>query len=103
VDLEKQELWKKRMEHYQASGLSGTEWCKQQGIPEGQFWYWRRRWKDSLTKKEEASTWAPLVVADPTPHESTLMVRIGTLEIEIKPGYNATLLQDVVRTLMSIC
>jgi hypothetical protein len=98
MDEEKQELWKKRMEQFEASGLSGTRWCEEQGIPKGQFWYWKKRWRKSLTKEEE-STWVPLVAAD----TDSLTVRIGTAEIEVQSGYNATLLQSVVRTLMSIC
>jgi hypothetical protein len=32
-----------------------------------------------------------------------LTVRIGSAEIEVRPGYDAQLLQEVVRTLMALC
>jgi hypothetical protein len=105
VDQKKQELWKKRIEDYQSSGLSGVRWCAEQGISEHQFWYWKKKWKKSPThtKEEVAPTWVPVMVEDPTPPKPTLTVRVGTVEIEVKPDYDATLLQDVVRTLMSLC
>jgi hypothetical protein len=102
MDAEKEELWRKRMEHFEASGLSGTRWCEEQGISKGQFWYWKKRWEKSLVKEEE-STWVPLVVADTNSDKTALTIRIGTAEIEVQSGYNATLLQSVVRTLMAIC
>jgi hypothetical protein len=97
-------VWKERMEDYEASGLSGKRWCEEQGISEGKFWYWKRRWKEYLAKEEGVSTtWAPLVVADAALPKTVLTVRIGAAEIEVQSDYDATLLQNVVRTLMSIC
>jgi hypothetical protein len=103
MDPEKQELWKERMEHYEASGLSGKRWCEEQRVSEGQFWYWKKKWKESLKEEGVSTNWAALVVADAALQKTGLTVRIGTAEIEVQPGYDATLLQNVVRTLMSIC
>ena len=36
------EDWKKRIEQHRRSGLSAAAWCKQHGIRENQFHYWRR-------------------------------------------------------------
>lgn len=104
MDHEKQKLWEKRMKEWEASGLGGKSWCKQQGISECQFWYWKKRLGNSGSEKEkEIKKWAPLVIEDAPKNESTLTVRMGNVEIEVKPGYNAPLLQDVVRTLLSVC
>jgi hypothetical protein len=100
----KRELWEKRIGDYEASGLSGKRWCKEQGISEAQFWYWKKRLKESFARREGgvSTTWAPLVVADSVSQKTALTVRIGAAEIEVKPGYDERLLQNVIQTLMSI-
>jgi hypothetical protein len=103
MDAEKQELWKKRMENYEASGLSGKKWCEEEGVSEGQFWYWKKKWKDSQKEEGVSTSWAPLVVADAALQKPGLTVRIGVAEIEVQSDYHEILLQNVVRTLMSIC
>jgi hypothetical protein len=104
-DQEKQKVWEKRMKEYEESGLSGRKWCEQQGVSQGQFWYWKKRLGNNESKKTAVvvENWVPLVVEDSPKSETVLTVRIGTVEIEIKSGYDAPLLQDVVRTLIPLC
>jgi hypothetical protein len=103
VDLEKQKLWKQRIAEYEASGWSGTRWCKEQGIAEHQFWYWKKKFqKATAAKKEAASTWVAVAHEDTTP--SSFTIRVGSVEVEGKAGYDEKLLQNVVRTLvLSVC
>ena len=39
----RQTLWQQRLEHWQQSRLSTAEWCRQQQLPEHQFFYWKRK------------------------------------------------------------
>ena len=103
MDPEKQQLWKKRIKNYEESGLSGRKWCEQQGVLPSKFCYWKRKLGNQRKKTAVTENWASLVVEDSPKNETILTIRIGTIEIEVKPGYDALLLQDVVRTLMSLC
>jgi hypothetical protein len=101
VDLEKQKLWKQRIEAYEASGWSGSRWCKERGIPEHQLSYWKKKFGTKPTTTEETATWIPVTLDEPdTP---SLKIRVGTVEIEVKTGYDEKLLQQVVRTLVTVC
>ncbi len=37
------EEWRERFEQHRRSGLNIAAWCKEQGIRENQYHYWRRR------------------------------------------------------------
>lgn len=39
----RQALWQRRLENWQQSPLSTAEWCRQQQLPEHQFFYWKRK------------------------------------------------------------
>lgn len=36
-------MWQQRLDNWQHSGLSSAEWCRQQQLPEHQFFYWKRK------------------------------------------------------------
>jgi hypothetical protein len=100
VDVEKQAQWKKRIAAYETSGQSGASWCKEQGVSECQFWYWKKKFQKKAAFPEE-TTWVPVVLEEKS--ASPLMIRIGQAEVEVKAGYDEKLLQQVVRTLVSLC
>jgi len=39
IDHELHATWRARLEEQQASGLSAAAWCREQGIPDHQFYY----------------------------------------------------------------
>ena len=47
----KQVLWRERLLAWQQSGLSTAQWCRQQQLPEHQFFYWKRKLKSGTTHK----------------------------------------------------
>ena len=100
VDIEKQKQWKKRIADYEASGQSGVSWCKEHGVSECQFWYWKKKFQKETAATEEA-TWVPVVLGEEA--SSSLTIRVGTVEVEVKAGYEEKLLQQVIRTLVSLC
>jgi hypothetical protein len=107
MDPEKKKLWEKRFEEYKASGLSGKRWCREQGKEQGfseyQFWYWKKRLEKNIEEEESTSTWVPVMMEDPVQQTTTITIRIGTLEVDVKSGYDPKLLQDVIRMLTSLC
>lgn len=81
---------------FRASGLSGREWCEQNGLNRRQLRYWSEKCK---VADAEASgpTW--VAVALPPANEPPLTIRVGAVEITVEPGFSPAFLQSVVRTL----
>jgi hypothetical protein len=107
MDKEKQQLWTNRLQDLQNSGLRGTEWCRKNGIPEHQLWYWKKKLTQTIAEKqpanENSANWIALDITQDEPnHKNTITIRLGAVKIEVGPGYNANLLQDVVCTLVNL-
>jgi len=54
--IEKRKFWGEQIHLWQESGLSQSEYCKRHGIRTSQWFYWRRRCRDT----EESFTLVPL-------------------------------------------
>ena len=46
---EKREFWEEQIRFWQESGLNQSEYCKRNGIRTNQWFYWRKRCRDSET------------------------------------------------------
>jgi hypothetical protein len=44
---EKRAYWEEQIQFWQESGLSQREYCKRHGIRQSQWFYWKRRCRDS--------------------------------------------------------
>ncbi|WAH35667.1 IS66 family insertion sequence element accessory protein TnpA [Alicyclobacillus dauci] len=99
---ELRETWRERVAAFRDSGLSGAAWCAEQGIKEHQLWYWVSRFREKSPKPSVSTDFLPVQV-----HESIanlpLLVRVGSVAIEVHPGYDAQLLRDLVETLTGSC
>ena len=96
----KQELeakWRERFDSFARDGKSVREWCAAHEIPPHQFHYWRRRLKDSDAPKRSGD-WLALDVL-PFDGRDGIVVRVGHAEIDIRLGFDASLLRAVVRAL----
>lgn len=90
--------WEPRIQEFRASGLSGPQWCAQTGFTIGQLRYWTQKVR-AAAPETSGATW--IAMAPPESPSSGLIVRMGTLEILVEPGFNPAFLQSVVRTLAS--
>lgn len=41
--------WASRFADHKASGLSVTEWCKENNLPQYKYFYWKRQLKEEVT------------------------------------------------------
>ncbi|WP_028986827.1 IS66 family insertion sequence element accessory protein TnpA [Thermicanus aegyptius] len=104
---ERRPIWETRVEAYRASGASGqraSEWCAAHQVTPRQLSYWMKK----LKKVDEISIrfqWVSLHVDHAMKEEgrASLLVQVGSVAIEVGPGYNPSLLADVVRTLKTLC
>src|SRR5690606_10254815 len=87
---------------FRASGMSVRSWCAEQGIKEHQLRYWLRRLDSDDT---QGPRWIPVTLNGAGPWEEArgLVIRIGRATIEVGPGFDRTLLADVVRVLTHCC
>jgi transposase-like protein len=104
TQAERRQLWKARVDAYKASGQSSAEWCEVHQINRRQLWYWLRKFKDTTQHPAPSPQWVSVEVAtEPPTTESSLRVNVGSASIEVKPGFNRSLLSDVIRTLQDLC
>jgi len=105
--------WQDRFNEFTSSGLSVHCWCARQGVPEHRFYYWRRKFSKCLSSNPPAAPisapleWLPVEIDEQqSPASSSLSsaitVRIGDLNIDVAPGFDAAHLRAVVTTLRGI-
>jgi transposase-like protein len=97
--------WRQRVADFRASGLSGAAWCAAHQLKEHQLWYWVRRFADETSSQTHVSPvrFLPVEVRESTsPSQHPLIVRVGQAAIEVHPGFDPSLLRDVVRSLSGV-
>ncbi len=96
---ERNEQWQERIRAYRDSGQTMQAWCAAQEISLYQLKYWLRKLSPGK-RKAPATTWVTVApTPHPSPEASSLVVRIGNVSIDIRPGFDAALLTQVVRVL----
>lgn len=103
---QRQQEWIARIADYKASGLTMAAWCEARQHSVHQLKYWLRKLnpRKVSTLSTTSSSWLP-VSFEPSGHEPDLpiLVRIGRVGIEVRPGFNSELLRQVVQSLDSSC
>lgn len=85
------------------NGQTGATWCATNQIKENQLLYWLDKFSSKDSSKKSSSTFIPAVIHDSinsTHHtDYPLVIWVGQATIELKQGFGAELLQDVVHAL----
>jgi hypothetical protein len=102
---EQQIQWTDRINEFKASGQNQTEWCKTKKINLRTFNYWFVKSNKTVSQTSKTSNWISLKDVKPneTPIASMLTVKIGHVIVEVKPGFDAKLLLNIVEALSSKC
>lgn len=96
-------LWLPRVEAFKASGLTQIEFCRTNDYSKTKFNYWFRKTENNkIISQSDELKWVSVKVTEQVINES-LVIRIGSASIEVKPGFNKNFLVDVVETLSKIC
>jgi hypothetical protein len=93
--------WRDRLEDFAQSEMTVQQWCDFNALPVHQYYYWRRRLDTSKTDTHDNPTWMALAVV-PTPALQTaaaITLRIAGAQIDVTPGFDASLLRAVVGAL----
>jgi hypothetical protein len=100
------QYWHKHVEAFRVSGLTREVYSRESGIRTYQLDYWRRKF--TRLKKTQAAVptkqWVPLVITNQMPeNNSHIDLWIGSVRMEIKPGFDPKLLNEILRAVDSRC
>lgn len=98
--LERQ--WRRRLEEWQRSGLTGRAFCQQHGLSEPSFYGWRReiaRRDGERAAAERQPAFVPVRVVAAEPIE--VLVRGGRV-VRVGPGFDAAQLRAVIQALEAL-
>ena len=98
------QTWEARVADFRTSGQSGAAWCTAKGLKPHQLSYWLHKFPphESLPAASPHTDWVSFEW-EHAPSETTtpLFIRVVQAVIEVMPGFNPTLLTEVVRVLIS--
>lgn len=101
------ELWISRVNDYRASGERVAQWCERHQVTEHQLYYWMRKLKDADGQKPASASgpkWVSLSLEALTSEETVpIRVLVGTIAVEVRTGFDPSVLTSVVRTLKALC
>lgn len=99
-------IWRSRINDYRTSNEGAATWCERHQVTPRQLWYWMRKLRklDEQTPAAGHPQWVSLHVNDLVSDSvAPVAVRIGAATIEVRSGFDPSLLAAVVRTLKTLC
>jgi tRNA(Met) C34 N-acetyltransferase TmcA len=95
--------WERRISIFKQSGQTQTKWCATNDINIHQLKYWLKRIEDPSSTQKPSTKWVSVVVEEqPKEIDDILQIKIGHVTIDVKQGFNPSLLADVVKTLKTV-
>jgi transposase len=98
-DKRKEQLWRRWIRKWRASGLTVRAYCEECGLSEASFYAWRRELE---RRRAEAARFVPVhVVADePQVAEGAIeLVLAGKRSLRVAPGFDAATLRRLLAVL----
>jgi hypothetical protein len=99
--------WTQLLQDHRESGMTAKDWCLTQGIPRTQYFYWKRKLRDSAAQMLTAmsgpslptpSGWAVAETVMPEPR-SAIRIEVGGCTITATAETDEALLLRVCRIL----
>ena len=101
---QKRSYWKQHIDSWQQTGLTQVEYCRQHNLKHHQLVYWKKR----FLKTETNVSFVPLKLEDlleipARQDQSSLTLVINNqLKIEIRAGFDAQLLRQLIFALRGV-
>ena len=98
---QKRTYWRQHIEHWQQTGLTQTEYCRQHNLKHHQLVYWKKR----FLKTETNVSFVRLKLEDlldisSAPDQAPLCLVIDShFKVEIRAGFDPQLLRQLIFTL----
>lgn len=100
------ELRHSQVDTFRKSGLTADEWCKENDMKISTFRYWLHKIhiKENTATNQE-NQWMQLTPErqEVTGQFSPIIVRIGSLSIELQSDFDRTAFADVVTAIQRLC
>ena len=96
---QKQAIWRRTLEAWKDSGLSGSEFQRQNNLSKNAFVYWKRK---LMPRSEKTQTLVPVSMSRPPrcpSLSSTSFIRLhveGVYTVEVTSGFDAQTLREVL-------
>lgn len=100
VDKAKQDLWRQRVADFLATGDSRRAWCEKHQLPLHQLGYWLRKFHGDGAGPSRQK-WIALERIRPI--RAGVSLRVGSLNLDVEPGFDEQVLEGVIRALMVVC
>jgi len=91
--LTKKKEWKRKLEAWKESGLSGPKWCDQNNESYPQFRYWKRALKMAHCRHSFKE------LKEEPPEQVELELHVGDIKISFPKGCSAPILEMCLNTL----
>lgn len=115
--------WEKIVHSFKESGLTATQWCKDQKLSYHAFMYWHYKISGRVTnrakpsKKRQETKWVTVDTNSSNDNTSSIDIKhsaktispqgikisVGKANITVNTGFDKTLLQDIVKALAGLC
>ena len=101
---QKRSYWKQHIDSWQETGLTQAEYCRRHNLKHHQLVYWKKRFLKTATD----ISFVPIKLEDlqdiPAPPEiaSSSLAINNHFKIEIKPGFDAQLLRELIYALQGL-
>lgn len=94
--------WRQQIDALRSSGLSRKAYCEKNQIKLTTLDYWRQK----LSRSEEntsstANGWIPVRISED--ERSGIDLRVGRFTLVVRPGFDRTLLTELLRTIGALC
>lgn len=98
IDPVKEECWKKKIEEWRQSGLTGAEWCRHSNVKECLFYYWKSR----LAPTRQPNIAQFVELAEDGAKGCEIVVLVGGVKVELKEGFSEQALARLIRVLEGV-
>jgi len=86
------EKWRRRIDEWEASGLTQVEYCNRNDLKASAFLYWRKKFSE---KKPTHPTFVEVPLS-PTNRFHPIKIEIGRYCVEVDKGYDPAALEHII-------
>jgi len=85
-----------------ASGMTAKEWCSLKGIEYKKYCNWATR-VNREARQSKHQEWSDVTITKEDKSNNPIKLHYGNLTISVEPGFNQTLLLDILKVVHALC
>lgn len=103
MNINKGELWKKRINECKASGLSVAEWCNKNNLTKAKYYYWHKILNEPIIPDEDSPIFAEVLVPIKAPTSTGIKISCKDIDICISDQDDIALAVQFIKELQQQC